>query len=418
MAPSQEALSNSSQLLGNSHDHEAEKLRILITCIVEKKVGFCHGKPVAAITIHRCLIKWRSFVAQRTSIFDRLVQAIADSAFENQDDCDQLAYWLSNTAMLLFLIQRTLKCYLGCRDPADVSSFYGRMALSFRPPTAHINNRPTSDVKTGKEFIHVVEPKYPATLFRQQIIALVETLYGVMRDNLKFELSPLLGLCIQQQQAPETEGNDVGASDKSSSNWNCIVEKLEALLIRMKENYVPPCLIQEIFCQTFAYINAELFNSLLLGRERCTFSNVESVKSGLDVLEAWSCGQAKEHIGSAWDELKHTRQTVGFLVIPQKSKFSYDDIVTYLCPVLSIQQLYKVCTLYGHDSFSPDAISTMKTLVAEVTDPDNFRLLGNCYEGYVSSEKLCRSIQEMDYSQVRSPDALLKNPDFQFLLDF
>ncbi|CAN1295388.1 hypothetical protein LINPERPRIM_LOCUS22811 [Linum perenne] len=85
---------------------------------------------------------------------------------------------------------------------------------------------------------------------------------------------------------------------------------------------------------------------------------------------------------------------------------------------LSIQQLYKVCTLYGHDSFSPDAISTMKTLVAEVNDPDNFRLSENYYEGYISSEKLCRSIQEKDYSQVKSPDELLKNPDFQFLLDF
>lgn len=98
--------------------------------------------------------------------------------------------------------------------------------------------------------------------------------------------------------------------------------------------------------------------SLLLRRECCTFSNGEYVKAGLAELELWCC-QAKEEVispqtdasaclpthyfsycfsyisaqinnlasnianllpctlqyaGSAWDELKHIRQSVGFLV--------------------------------------------------------------------------------------------------------
>lgn len=41
-----------------------------------------------------------------------------------------------------------------------------------------------------------VEARYPAILFKQQLTACVEKIFGLIRDNLKKELSPLLGLCI------------------------------------------------------------------------------------------------------------------------------------------------------------------------------------------------------------------------------
>lgn len=44
-----------------------------------------------------------------------------------------------------------------------------------------------------------VEAKYPALLFKQQLTAYVEKIYGMIRDNLKKEISPVLGLCIQVQ---------------------------------------------------------------------------------------------------------------------------------------------------------------------------------------------------------------------------
>ena len=84
--------------------------------------------------------------------------------------------------------------------------------------------------------------------------------------------------------------------------------------------------------------------SLLLRRECCSFSNGEYVKAGLAELEQW-CGEATDEVsrcfitlclliktfhtfccfdlivssllqyaGSAWDELRHIRQAVGFLV--------------------------------------------------------------------------------------------------------
>ena len=49
----------------------------------------------------------------------------------------------------------------------------------------------------GAETLRQVEAKYPALLFKQQLTAYVEKIYGMIRDNLKKEISPLLGLCIQ-----------------------------------------------------------------------------------------------------------------------------------------------------------------------------------------------------------------------------
>lgn len=47
------------------------------------------------------------------------------------------------------------------------------------------------------ETVHQVEAKYPALLFKQQLTAYVEKIYGIIRDNLKKELGSLLALCIQ-----------------------------------------------------------------------------------------------------------------------------------------------------------------------------------------------------------------------------
>ena len=42
-----------------------------------------------------------------------------------------------------------------------------------------------------------VEEKYPALLFKQQLTAYVEKIYGIIHDNLKKDIVALLNLCIQ-----------------------------------------------------------------------------------------------------------------------------------------------------------------------------------------------------------------------------
>jgi len=56
-------------------------------------------------------------------------------------------------------------------------------------------------INGGVDTLRQVEAKYPALLFKQQLTAYVEKIYGMIRDNLKKEISPLLGLCIQVYMA-------------------------------------------------------------------------------------------------------------------------------------------------------------------------------------------------------------------------
>ncbi|KAB5569830.1 hypothetical protein DKX38_003623 [Salix brachista] len=404
-------------------ERQHENIDALINCVTNN-IGFSHGKPVAALTIYRCLLHWKSFEAERTSVFDRLIQMIG-SAIENEENNEQMAYWLSNTSTLLFLLQRSLKAAGASatpqRKPPSATSLFGRMTMGFRSSPSSSNLAAAAALAVVRQ----VEAKYPALLFKQQLAAYVEKIYGIIRDNLKKELASLLSLCIQ---APRTSKGSVLRSGRSFgkdsplSHWQSIVDSLNTLLSTLKQNFAPPVLIQKIFTQTFSYINVQLFNSLLLRRECCTFSNGEYVKSGLAELELW-CAQAKEeYAGSSWDELKHIRQAVGFLVIHQKYRISYDEITNDLCPILSVQQLYRICTLYWDDNYntrsvSPGVISSMRVLMTEDSNSavSNSFLLDDNSGIPFSVDDLSNSLQEKDFMDVQPAEELLENPAFQFL---
>lgn len=151
----------------------------------------------------------------------------------------------------------------------------------------------------------------------------------------------------------------------------------------------------------------------------------KELESGLADLELW-CAQAKpEYAGSAWEELKHIRQGVGFLVIFQKYRISYDDIVNDLCPVLSVQQLYRICTQYWDDKYntqsvSSSVLSSMRVLMTEDSNTavsDAFLLDDNTSIIPFSADDISSSLQEKDFVDVKPATELLENPAFQFLQD-
>lgn len=47
------------------------------------------------------------------------------------------------------------------------------------------------------DVVRQVEAKYPALLFKQQLTAYVEKIFGIIRDNVKKDMSSLISLCIQ-----------------------------------------------------------------------------------------------------------------------------------------------------------------------------------------------------------------------------
>ncbi|KAL0414155.1 UNVERIFIED_CONTAM: Myosin-8 [Sesamum radiatum] len=179
-------------------ERQRENIDTLLKCIT-KNLGFSEGKPVAAFTIYKCLIHWRSFEADRTNVFDRLIQIIGsaigssnDSPSSDEANKDCMVYWLTNTSILLFLLQRTLRAPSSPRLPPQPTTFFGRMTQGFRS----FNSSTNLNVQ-GLNEVRQVEARYPALLFKEQLTAYVEKIYGIVRDNSKKEISPLLSSCIE-----------------------------------------------------------------------------------------------------------------------------------------------------------------------------------------------------------------------------
>ncbi|KMZ61687.1 putative Myosin XI [Zostera marina] len=400
-------------------ERQHESVGTLIACLRQNiGFGFSQEKPVAAITIYKCLVHWKSFEAEKTSVFDRLINMIG-SEIEHEESNEHMSYWLSTTSSLLFLLHRSLKEDDGTVShpkPPPPMSLFGRMTSRFRS-SANLS-------VDGLDIIRQVDAKYPALLFKMQLSAYMQKIYGIVRDNVKKELTPLLSLYIEAHKTyvPNENYNSVSTDD----HWQTIINTLSLLLDILQENYVPPFLVQNIFTQIFAFLNTQLFNSLLLRSECCSFSNGEYVKAALDELELWIAQAKPEYAGSSWDQLKHVRQAVGFLVIFQKQRISYDDISHDLCPVLNVHQINKICTQYWDDKYntqsvSPNVLLNMQSLITD--DPNhsvsniNSFLLEDDPSIPFSVDDVCASMNLKEFADMKPSEELLKYSDFQFLED-
>nr|GEZ28697.1 myosin-J heavy chain [Tanacetum cinerariifolium] len=125
---------------------------------------------------------------------------------------------------------------------------------------------------------------------------------------------------------------------------------------------------------------------------------------------------------SAWDELLHIRQAVGFLAMHQKPK-TLDEITHYMCPALSLQQLYKIISMYTDDTYrtfglAPDVISELKLRATE----DSFEaiessfLLDDDTSIPFSVDDLSKSMDQINVEDIEPPPLMRDNSGFSFLL--
>ncbi|OAY85788.1 Myosin-15 [Ananas comosus] len=399
-----------------------ENHELLLRCIREN-LGFKDGNPVAACIIYKCLLHWHSFEAERTAIFDHIIEAINDVLKDDEGD-DSLPYWLSNTSALLCLLQRNLRSNGFLTTPSRRSAgsvgLAGKILRSLKSPSKLIG---------AEDALTHVDARYPAILFKQQLTACVEKIFGQIRDNLKKEILPLLSLCIQ---APKSARGPSGRTSKSpggvaqqplNTHWDSIIRFLDSLMDRLRQNYVPSFFIRKLITQLFSFINIQLFNSLLLRRECCTFSNGEYVKSGLALLEKWIADVTEEYAGTSWHELNYIRQAVGFLVIHQKRKKKLEEIRQDLCPALSVRQIYRICTMYWDDKYSTESVSSeVVGTMREMVNKDSQNLVSNSFlldddlSIPFSTEDISKAIPAIDPMDVELPQSLSQLPSAQFLL--
>jgi len=375
------------KLLREQRENDQKRLLGLL----QTDLGFQDGRPVAAVLIFRCCLHWKAFQANSAPLFDRINQTMGEQVENLQEDNNKLAYWLSNTVALLYLLQKYIK-------PAASSGSTGRQRHITQQNARGIFGSAGKSISayfgigmgspSGEASIHggasggtlrQVEAKYPAQLFKQQLDAFVQRIFPMPRDNIKKEIMPYLGACIQaprgghggrplNRKAPESS---VDSSDGSIvASWRHILSVFDKLLVVLQENHVSTFMVRKLFEQLFNFVNVQLFNQLLLRRDCCTFSNGEYIKTGLAEVELWGANAGREWVGDSWEMLAHIRQAVGFLVIHQKAKKTLSEITQDLCPALSVQQLYRISTMYyddcyGTETVSHEVLSKMKQLMVE-----------------------------------------------------
>ncbi|XWS57728.1 hypothetical protein CRYUN_Cryun09bG0198100 [Craigia yunnanensis] len=405
----------------NEKQHENQEL--LIRCIAQH-LGFAGNRPIAACIIYKCLLQWRSFEVERTSVFDRIIQTIGH-AIETPNNNDILNYWLSNASTLLLLLQRTLKA----------SGAAGMTQQRRRSSSATLFGRMTQ-VKTFSQMSsHAIQEISPVINPYVTVICLKSFREAPQGVSLSLINGGINSGVETLRQAPRTSrASLVKGASRSVANtaaqqtliarWQGIVKSLGNFLNTLKANYVPPFLVRKVFSQIFSFINVQLFNSLLLRRECCSFSNGEYVKAGLAELEHWCYKATDEYAGSAWDELKHIRQAIGFLVIHQKPKKTLDEISHDLCPVLSIQQLYRISTMYQDDKYGTHSVSpdVSNSQYESVDDEDSNNAVSNSFllddDSSIpfSVDDLSKSMEQIDIADIEPPPLIHDNSGFSFLL--
>lgn len=89
---------------------------MLIKC-VSQNLGFSGGKPVAACVIYKCLLHWRSFEVERTTVFDRIIQTIA-SAIEVS-----LFLWSLNPLLFSYIFLTPYSAAFGVSTSAGITIY-------------------------------------------------------------------------------------------------------------------------------------------------------------------------------------------------------------------------------------------------------------------------------------------------------
>lgn len=145
---------------------------------------------------------------------------------------------------------------------------------------------------------------------------------------------------------------------KEVREWSSVLAVFDEVLLQLHNNWVPQQVVSGLFCQLFAFVDAQLFNQVMLRRECCSLANAEQVFAGLDQV-AWWIDDRWELLGGCgcWQQLTHIRQAAAFLTEPDKATLNLVDIADELCPTLTPHQLYRLASMFNDDETGTEGVS-------------------------------------------------------------
>ncbi|KAN0024169.1 hypothetical protein ACTFIV_008569 [Dictyostelium citrinum] len=124
-----------------------------------------------------------------------------------------------------------------------------------------------------------------------------------------------------------------------------------------------------LFEQLFSFINAMIFNEILLRKDLCCLRSSIPIKMNISELEHW----VKLHHGKEWstsvcDKLKLLKEVVYILMI-DKTQLQNDELRDEICPTLSIAQLKQLLTMYSPDVDSFEEPIPLEILTSLMDSP-------------------------------------------------
>ncbi|KAM9974680.1 hypothetical protein ACTFIW_008142 [Dictyostelium discoideum] len=119
--------------------------------------------------------------------------------------------------------------------------------------------------------------------------------------------------------------------------------------LSLENCYINNNLCKLLFEQLFSFINAMIFNEILLRKDLCCLRSSIPIKMNISELEHW----VKLHHGKEWslsvcDKLRLLKEVVYILMI-DKTQLQNDELRDEICPTLSIAQLKQLLTMYSPD---------------------------------------------------------------------
>ncbi|KAL6053329.1 Unconventional myosin-XIX [Balamuthia mandrillaris] len=391
-------------------------LRLLHFVIFELEPGFCEGVPVPALALYSFLLHWGSFPVFSnegnllTFIANSLRKVIAGSLSDNT----LLTYWLSNTATLLHLVHKknnhrggadasahheeeeTFAVYdmesvddemelfqvssvsSEANSPMLSSSGYGHVDSnnSESPKSLRIRAKADSfqeghmllDNRLAKELSKLDIPEREkrhssATFFHEQLKDLVAKIYAVLMKRLCVRLELLVKDAVLTPVVTDHGKSQGGATVSragTSSNTNNRRVNIESVrmvlqdyLVGFIENFVHPGLVQRFYRQAFRFINAHIFNELLLNRRVCSMENGVHIKMQVASLEQWLHERGGVWCLGAEEELEPTRQVLRVLFVDKHSLIASREQRQEVCPTLNTMQLKQLLMSYTPGYLEP-----------------------------------------------------------------
>jgi len=401
--------------------------RLIRFLLSEIEPGFASGVPVPALVIYSLLNHWEFLSHRRASqaeakqneVLYMIVSVMRQNVCQRSDtEIELIMYWLSNACTLLHLVSEKLKATERASrrkqslsegdvdsekdDEGDEEDEAEELYSVVAPTTPEVSRRRSQPQESRNG-----GAKKGVVAFKRQLSELVTQLYALLLKRVYNDLGHKLRECILFKKGrPDHHMSSPHPTSPQRlvSSIQPIKEVLSKYLLGLAHNFIFLSLVQKFFAQVFYFINATLFNEILLVRELCTVDKAVEIKMDLAMLENWIVEDGGLWLENAEVQLEPLHEIITLLLMPKKLIVSSQDLRREVIPHLNRTQVRQVLAMYTptdlEERISP---SDIQKLEREMPQKNGDELLLETAETFPLSSKELHYLEPTDANNIPFP---------------